>query len=267
MQHILLTRFNLKINPDIESKENLGLNNEWLEHRFQIFHELCFPSVLNQSKKDFLWIIFFDIHTPEVFKKKAESLSQYAENIKIIFIDGFRELNSSLQNIIQPFIVGSFVISTRLDNDDIIHKDFLATIGELAIQKNNTVIDLIAGHQLKLINKKAIIKKYENAFNPFVSLVETNGQIKTVLSKMHNEWKNANEIIKLNKKHLWIEYTHDKNIANYNKLFLCLSNDLIFSDYGIKDYDFKYSQLSIRLLNIFISPFNLMYKIYKRLKC
>jgi len=263
MQHILLTRFNLKINPDANSEQNQGLTHEWLEHRFKIFQELCLPSVLNQSKKDFLWIIFFDVHTPDAYKKRAQSLSQLYEKIRIIFIDGFKELNTSLKDLIKPFITDSHVITTRLDNDDIIHKDFLATIGKLATLKNNTVIDLTAGHQLKLSGGKAIVRCYSNSFNPFISLVETNGKVKTVLSKMHNEWKNAEEIIKFNKKNLWIEYTHGKNAANYSKQFLWLSNKLTFSDYGIKEYHFNYNQLSIYLLNILVSPFHFMYKIYR----
>ncbi len=266
MQHILLTRFNLKINPDANSEQNQGLNNEWLAHRFRIFQELCLPSVLNQSKEHFLWIIFFDIHTPDVYKKKAQSLSQFSEKIQIIFIDGFRELNASLKDLIKPFITDSCVITTRLDNDDIVHKDFLAIIGELAIVKNNTVVDLLAGHQLKLSGEKAIVRRYTNPFNPFISLVETNGEVKTVLSKMHNEWKNADEIINFNKRPLWIEYTHGKNTANYSKLFLMLSNNITFSDYGIKKYHFKYNQLSVYFLNILIRPLNVMYKLYKAVK-
>ena len=266
MQHILLTRFNLKINPDIKSEQNLGLTHEWLEHRFQIFHQFCFPSVLNQSKKEFLWIIFFDIDTPEIYRKKAQSLLQHSEKIKIIFIDGFKELNTSLQEIIKPFITGSYVVTTRLDNDDIIHRDFIATINELAVPSNNTIIDLVTGYQLKLSFEKAIIRQYENAFNPFISLVETSNQVKTVLSKMHNEWEGADKIIKFSKKPLWVEYIHGKNAANYSKLFLRLSNKLIFSDYGIRNYNFRYSQLSVYLFNMIIGPFNIMYKLYKVIK-
>lgn len=266
MQHILLTRFNLKINPEANNEQNIGLTEEWLAHRFEIFYELCLPSVLNQSKKNFLWIIFFDTHTPEIFKEKARALPQLSAQIKVIFIDGFKELNASLPEIIRPFIASSFVITTRLDNDDIIHQDFLETIGQLAIAKNDTVIDLTSGHQLELSSQRAIIRKHQGNFNPFISLVETDAQVKTVLSRMHNDWKNAAQIISYNQKPLWIVYIHGKNLANHSKWFLWLSNRVNFLDYGIKKYDFKYSQTLVYLFNIAVCPFNLMYKIYKAFK-
>ena len=58
--------------------------------------------------------------------------------------------------IIKKYIVDNinddekYIITTRLDNDDAIHQKFIDTIQKLAIEKNETVIDLRKGYKLNM---------------------------------------------------------------------------------------------------------------------
>src|SRR6187402_3364420 len=131
MKHFIATRFNLKTSDWKKSKSgNLVLTNEWLEHRFNLFENYCFPSVRNQSNQNFTWCIFFDIDTPQNFKDRIVVLTANTTNVIPLFIDGMPALNVSFKNFIRENITNSdcHIITTRIDNDDVIHEDFVDII-------------------------------------------------------------------------------------------------------------------------------------------
>ncbi len=259
MQHFLLTRFNLKI----EGSSNNGLDANWLTNRFSIFKEFCLPSVLNQSNTNFTWIIFFDKDTPKVFKEKALELEANYRLIKVLFIDGFKELNNDCAKLIKPFITENFIITTRLDNDDAIHKDFINTIQNLATLKHNQIIDIRKGYQVSKKEKTYIFKLLKNKFNPFISIVEKTDDYKTILSKMHTSWRNEKDIIVYNGKRLWIEFIHGENLANRTKKYVPATKNIDFKNFSLLPLAPTSSKGIIVLSNFIKSPLFLAFKFYK----
>lgn len=73
-----------------------------------------------------------------------------------------------------------FIITSRLDNDDSIHHDFVYIIQNLAIKKHETIIDLRRGYQLDISSNIYEYRNYYNKFNPFISLVESTSNFQTV---------------------------------------------------------------------------------------
>ena len=63
--HFIITRFNIK-NQGWEYDKNCKEvnNDEWLRHRIEIFEKYCLPSILNQTEKNFLWLVYFDVCPP-----------------------------------------------------------------------------------------------------------------------------------------------------------------------------------------------------------
>ena len=62
--HILLTAYNIKKygwdgtgNVHIKGKRKSVSVEEWLEYRFYLFEKFCLQSVVNQTNKNFMWII------------------------------------------------------------------------------------------------------------------------------------------------------------------------------------------------------------------
>ena len=63
--HYILTRFNVDLynkNNTKWQKDKNGTNIDpeiWLENRFKLFETYCLPSIINQTSKNFKWIVLF----------------------------------------------------------------------------------------------------------------------------------------------------------------------------------------------------------------
>ena len=269
MKHFLITRFNLKNSHWKKDGENfIALTKEWLNHRFYFFETYCLPSVLNQTNKNFTWLIAFDIDTPVIYKERILSLIKGHSNIHPLFIDGFLGLQPSIKEEIKHLVDGQnqYIITTRLDNDDIIHKDFIKTIQDSFVPTANTVIDLRRGYQL--IEKNGIFEArvFNSAYNAFISLVESTSDYETVISKEHGAWK-KNTIKILNAKDcLWIQLVHDRNQANKKDYSLKRITKLDFQDFGISLQPVKSNPILITFYNILLYPYRVFMSIKKSVK-
>ncbi|WP_443688946.1 glycosyltransferase, partial [Paraprevotella xylaniphila] len=83
VRHYLLTRFNLPLwNKD---KRGLVTRDEvWLEDRCRLFEQYTLPSVLQQSCKDFTWVVLFDGDTPPVYRERVKGWAERCENFKYV---------------------------------------------------------------------------------------------------------------------------------------------------------------------------------------
>ncbi|WP_304141856.1 glycosyltransferase [Mesoflavibacter zeaxanthinifaciens] len=261
MKHFIITRFNLKNENWKSNNSNTpkGISESWLTNRLQLFQKFCLPSVKNQSNQNFIWIIAIDIDTPIFFKNKINEILKNIENIKLIYVDGFNglssELNTKIQSLLNP--EDHFIITTRLDNDDIIHRDFVKTIQELYTPSHNTIIDLKNGYQLSLNNSKDI-RYLGYAFNPFISLIEASDNIKTVLFKEHISWRfNCEKHIIYITKRLWIQLIHSKNQANTTTRYLKRMRTFDSEEFGINIHTTTYSNFENVIYNFKILPYRL----------
>ena len=269
MKHFLVTRFNLK-NPNWKNLKNgdLVLTEKWLDHRFKLFETYCLPSVKNQKNKNFNWCLFFDNQTPEKYKNKIESLIQEHSNFHIIYIDGFLELEKSLKQFIKKSITPNdeYIITTRLDNDDIIHEGFIYKIQTLCVKKYNTIIYLTKGYQLVLGDKINQLREFKIHFNPFISLIENTNSFKTVISKTHYEWKHAKSVIKYDDTNLWVQLIHDQNYSNSKLLSNKLVSKIEFKKFGLDIPTNTPSYKKVLLLNIAMFPIRSLAKLKQWIK-
>jgi len=273
IKHFIATRFNLKIEEWNTAKDgSVVLTEKWLEERFNLFEKYCFPSVANQSIKNFYWLIFFDVRTPDIFKKRIEKYTNDFQNFKVIYIDGIKSLKYSFKQIIMESLEedDDFIITSRLDNDDSIHHDFVYIIQNLAIKKHETIIDLRRGYQLDISSNIYEYRNYYNKFNPFISLVESTSNFQTVFSRMHHEWKNATSVIVNSNLPLWIEIVHKRNKFNRANFNLPLIRNINLEDFSIKkEYKLRNpiyiltNNLKVKILNVLK---NLKYKLKYILK-
>ena len=59
-KHIILTRFNLQY--DLLS--DIHIQDNWLEERFRLFEQYCFPSIIAQTNQQFDWVILLSEYPP-----------------------------------------------------------------------------------------------------------------------------------------------------------------------------------------------------------
>ncbi|WP_298147632.1 glycosyltransferase [Flavobacterium sp.] len=216
--HFLITRFNLK-NPnwDVTKNNEALLTSTWMEERLWFFENFCFPSVTQQSNKNFKWLLFFDETTSEEDRIKIDRICGKHPQIELFYIAGMPAFHSEITRIVAEKSKGfSHVITSRIDNDDAIHKDFINTIQQQFKGQDYRVIDVISGYSLQ-IKPTVMLGKKEHIFNPFVSLIEKNDNPTTIWHNDHHIWKKETRIDRIEGNRLWIAIIHEKNkVNNFN---------------------------------------------------
>lgn len=235
-EHLLITRFNLK-NPawDLtKNKENL-LDDSWMTERIELFKNYCFPSVINQSNKNFKWLLYFDTTTNEKFKNQIEELVAGQENIIIFYINGMPEFNNSILSYIKNNVSSKpYLITSRIDNDDSISIHFIEEVQKQFQQQDFLAIDFVDGYTLQ-VEPEVILGKKEHIFNPFISLIEKNQSPKTVWHYSHTQWKKEPRVKQITSKRVWMSIIHQKNKVNEfdgygNISWNSIGNDFILSN-------------------------------------
>ena len=208
--HFISTKFNLRIFN--------GLNNDpdWLEYRFKLFDQFCYPSIRGQSNQNFKWIVYFDSQTPEIFKKKFEKYSEW-KNFISVYIDGHISRKISRKIIISNLTPGvEYLITTRIDSDDAICKDFVENI-----QKNFEYqrFEFISFPYAHVLHPSGKLYSFRYLNNPFVSIIEKiiepnlNG-VKTIGRAKHTEFSKLGNMKQIKSKYSWLQIVHGKNVSN-----------------------------------------------------
>ena len=213
--HFLITRFNLK-NPDWDVTKNneILLDEKWMDERLELFSNYCFPSVINQTNKNFKWLLFFDSSTSQKYRNKIANIIDNNPQILIFYIDGMPKFQEAILEFLKINAADKeFLITSRIDNDDCIHKDFINEIQKQFNKQDFLAIDNINGYTMQ-VEPTFILGKKEHIFNPFISLIERNHNPKTVWHYVHNMWKKEPRLIHLSEKRLWLSIIHGKNKVN-----------------------------------------------------
>lgn len=251
--HIITTSFNVPSNNWKQTRDGKNtLTNEWFMDRIDIFDKYCLPSFKIQTNKNFSWIVFFDVNTPDFYKKRIKEIQKELPNFRPYFVNDHDEKKVRLLEIIPEYLGNSeFLITTDVDNDDILHQEYIETIQSLYKPIDNLVIDLRRGLQLtRKAANEAFITEYYSAANPFVSLVEHAKDFKTVTHYFHHKYRDFKDITVFDQKALYIQFIHQNNLMNEtfnNKRF----SKINFNEYGIKpENHFKVSFLETFVYNM-----------------
>ena len=210
--HVVLTRFNVR------TEFNLGAapNHAWLEHRFQLFDQFAYPSMCNQVCKDFIWLIFLDKMTPRPFRERVQIYADNCPNMTPIYVEsievGTPEMSEILRLLINPHISNqtTHLISTRFDNDDAVSENFISVIQEQFSNQEFEFINLPNGYLWR--NDKLYTKRDQS--NPFISLIETTTDFKTVWCTGHHMVDSYGPIRQVETTPHWIQVIHRRNVSN-----------------------------------------------------
>lgn len=232
-QHYIITRFNLRRDDwSLAKNKEKVLSELWLEDRFELFKNFCFPSVQNQSNQNFKWLVFFDTNTPEKFKIKIEKFSKDFENFLPFYIEGMDRFLPSIIKKIKELDSQEFIITSRLDNDDSLHKDYVKTVQSYFNNQNYLAVDIIDGYGMQ-VGDSVRVGKMRHLFNPYISLIEKKENCKTVWHKGHTFWKYENRIIAVPNKPMWLTIIHKRNKSNKFRGFGNISSSIL-SDFHIE---------------------------------
>jgi hypothetical protein len=263
--HFIITLFNLRNFP----KSNINDYDNWVKwtrYRIELFKEYCLPSIINQSCKSFKWLLYFDADTPEEFNKFLIELRSFSF-IKICYCKGIEDFNANYTDEVKKRTGESvkWVITTRIDNDDCLHRDAIDIIQKSLVEKHGFLISLASGYLLNISN--GTLSHYYYPMSPFITLIEANGsEIKGVFRKGHTKYDSLRLFIfkeiwleYFNKKSrksrfilnkpLWIQTIHGENVSN------CFYRGLpVIRKMDLKDFSIKYpnNRLSIKMIGKYI---------------
>ncbi len=264
VEHFIITRYNLKKEDwlkDVESKK--VLDQDWLRNRNEIFLKYCLPSILNQTTSRFKWILFFQDGSQNLLKPVLTELKKHSF-IEAVFCKSYEDFQRNLPALLKNKLQkdSSWVLTTRLDNDDALHQDFVLRLQQsVRTVKENTIFHFPYGLFLDIENKNQLASSYY-PMNQFISLLEkkSSGELITVLGREHDKWNKEFKIREIYLSDAWVQITHSRNLANrfsghpaYSKRLNAFG--FVKPKFGI-DYDLKIffgRLLKVKLSNLLLS--------------
>lgn len=146
-QHFIIIRFstifknNVKHFRSARSQKFDLFSQTRLTERFFFFQNICLPSILSQTCQNFQCIIIIDVRLPSIWKQRLEDLITHGKwgtphtcerSGNIILhewnIDDQIERTDFLSRYIKSET--EVLITTRLDDDDALHQDFVKLVQE-----------------------------------------------------------------------------------------------------------------------------------------
>ncbi len=268
--HSIITRFNLRNREWDNTTKNKTkvLTSEWLDNRFYLFENYCLPSVKNQSNSNFEWWVYFDTNTPESFKQRIKKIESDCNFFKPFYVNGMDEFLPNIKNQIKKSSK-SYVITTRLDNDDCLHKNFVEYIQNEFVNQSYLALDIIDGYTLSIENVVQLGKK-RHLYNPFITLIERNESPQSVWSRNHGDWKREKKVKRISNQRLWMSIIHDANKVNEYTGYGKVQFEQTLSNFGLAPqligelYDkYKFNPLG-SIKNNFLTQWEVFFKDLKK---
>lgn len=155
MRFSYLGRSDVKLarqNTDLDYRASVLYAPQRMEERFYFFEKLCLPSLKWQSDPDFKFAIFTSPEMPDIYQARLAAAVRDVPQIEVVY-----DTASHLSLAITPWIERQEAVPDqrtlhfRLDDDDALSTDFIATLREhLDRVPDNAIISRPSG--LFLIN-------------------------------------------------------------------------------------------------------------------
>jgi hypothetical protein len=200
MQHLILTKLATGCPGD-----------DWLIARLPIFVEFCAASIAAQNNKQFKWLLAVNPKIPAWFIDGIEKVLPSANAI-LVYTDGTEKLFPRWTPLIEAHVAHGRLLTTRLDNDDMLHRDFVETVQKAAENSDDdTVLDFPSGYQLRQsdLNCRRCVSSRPTHF---ISLVET-GRRTAFGCGNHSRVNTKFNVRNIHHHPMWVEVCHTHNLG------------------------------------------------------
>lgn len=204
VDHLVLTRFSARFLPEQEPPDE-----DWLWYRLGFFADACVPSMRAQTVQDFRWLVWLDPRCSEDFRLELEDLAR--DTFEPIWTtDVFW---STYRGEVAARTSAAYLITTRLDNDDAVARDFVEAIQDAFTPTTRLAIDF--PHGLQVDRSGAVYSDYYPT-NHFVSLLErrTESLPATVYVDGHPRLPRHTAVRRIHTEPMWLEVVHGTNLLN-----------------------------------------------------
>ena len=203
--HFVLTRFNVRSFYHVAEP-----TDEWLRRRLELFERFCLPCLARQTNNNFRWLVFVDNLSPAWFLEEINKLGQGL--FETVRIEGAFD-STAVSTAVGSRTDSSYILTTRVDNDDAVASDFIATIQSCFAAQNFTFLNLVTGAQYA--DGKVYLRPYTK--NPFLTLAEKVGDSPpaTVFVEHHYRVDEKGPIQNIRTLHpMWLQVIHGGNVLN-----------------------------------------------------
>jgi len=208
MKHFIVTPFYVRRHFKGQVEPQLAAPG-WLDHRLRLFEDYCLPTVISQSDQNFEWFIYFDESTPTEYLERIKSLTAQYKKISIKSCTLW-EPGAIAKDIVAILPDGTkWIITTRLDNDDGLHRDFVSTLHS-AVRERREFLNFPRG--IILYSGKCFM--YKHLSNAFLSLVEPAESPRTACSVAHEQAAEVAPVRQLPEAPAFLQVVHGKNVSN-----------------------------------------------------
>ncbi|MBW8730933.1 MAG: hypothetical protein JF622_08095 [Terrabacter sp.] len=208
-EHYLLTRFSAVFSADVPAQE------EWLRYRLGFFVDACWSSVRSQQGADFTWLVLFDDRCSDDFRADVEALAEgtftpvWSHERWAPSIFGRAIAERSPVAAAQPWL-----LTTRLDSDDAIARDFMAAAQHEFAPIEGLFVDFPRGIQ---IDRSGATYRYDQLSSPFLTLVERrrpDSLPSTVYAAQHARARQWGPVREVSAPPMWAQVIHGSNLLN-----------------------------------------------------
>jgi hypothetical protein len=198
-----------------------------MTHRIKIFKDVCWPSLVHQTNKNFKVIVLVNPATPPKFMKQIKSICSGCGKMIVPCSKRADILPAVRDTIHTDSKKKDFLITSRLDNDDGISSDFIEQIQNRFDKQKLEFVNFSHGYILNLNDKNKIgFYKSTQFSNPFISLIESSKNFRTVHCGEHDRLNKIGHILQIDDKPNWIQTVHGNNVTNSLKLSISYVNNL-----------------------------------------
>jgi hypothetical protein len=175
-----------------------------------LFRRFTVPSVAAQSCLPNAWIVFFDEGTPQ---QTREEFRELAVKLPLLRAEYCAEFSPQLArertcHILPP--EAEWLLTTRLDNDDALHRRFVETLQSHVRPGVREFINPTFG----LILADGRLYRDRDNSNPFISFSEPVSDCHTVLIDQHPLLARHGPVRQFSLPDAWLQVVHGGNIVN-----------------------------------------------------
>ena len=205
--HLILTRFNVAS----EFEGGKGLDADWLEHRMGLFERFCFPSLQAQTEQSFRWLLFCDPRTPDPARRRLQTYTAY-RNVALEYVSHLTA--ERVRAVLRPYARAPVLITTRLDNDDVLARDFVERVHAEFMRQSPITSPTFINFPEGVVFWKGRLYRASRKSNSFITLLEPNETPLTVLAGTHTSSAERGRVLELDAPPMWMQVVHERNVYN-----------------------------------------------------
>lgn len=208
-KHFVITRMN--VDWGISRPRTDRNEPEFLDKRFKLFEEICIPSIAAQTNKDFIWLFLLDSAIPESYR---ERVYKYDPGVKFIpiYVESKDTLLDEVKQVVKTHTheTHKYLMTTSLDSDDAIAKDFLQLVQNEFNRQDFEFINFPFGYLYRVADQKLYLREWLSS--PFHTLIEKyDDSFETVLKYGHDYIKQYQHKQVITRP-VWLMFAHGSNV-------------------------------------------------------